>query len=146
MRGSCHHLSMWLNCLIGHPNDITSITKKLLITYTFLLLTLLCSSLTPYASLWVREGALYLVLSLVSSPLSSPLIGTAIVLAYRWSGLLLATVQPLAIVLHLPIVLLSLLIQTYCLYCLYSVFQNHPYQTNPRPKTAISFILLMLKT
>jgi hypothetical protein len=28
----------------------------------------------------------------------------------------------------------------------YSVFQNHPHQTNPRPKTAISFVLLMLKT
>ena len=30
-------------------------------------------------------------------------------------------------------------------YKIYSVFQNRPHQTNPRPKTAISFVVLMLK-
>jgi len=93
--GRCHCLSMQLNCYIGYLNGIASIVVKLLITYTVCLcywFLYVPSSPTPHTLLWVREGALYLLLSSVLPLFSLSLIDTTIVLDHRCFTLLLAIV------------------------------------------------------
>ncbi len=94
---SCHHLSIWLNCLTGLTSGIASIAEKWLVICTFLLSGPL-SHIFPHSAVLAlgqrMRRCLFYMLHIIMPHIIILDGQFLIVLAHRCSGLLLATVSP----------------------------------------------------